>query len=202
MEAALEYAVERPGRGAPSPEQPTIEQIDRLLQQAAEAGCGFGSIHIPADPEKPEESLGDEISTVDGWADLASYAEFRAARITLARPEALSQPGPRQVLKSIIEYMNDMDLQVILDSTPSSLPWGMEFRDQHAMQLKHPLGLCLPWDWVNAAEGSPLPTPYIAAVRFDAPLPLNPGEITRRYRQIESRFGEFKPILVVSPQKG
>ncbi|HQH71921.1 MAG TPA: hypothetical protein PK360_07565 [bacterium] len=202
METALEYAVERPGPGSTGPEQPTIEQIDRLLQMAAGAGCRFGSIHIPVDPAKSDENLGDEISTIDGWTDLASYAEFRAARISLAHPEALAQPGPRQFLQGILEYMDDMDLQAILNVTPASMTWVKEFLDQRAAQSKHPAGLGLPWEWIKENDGSKLPLSYLTAVRFVESQPLNAGGIACRYREIESRFGGTKPILVVELKQG
>ena len=87
-EAALEFRATLPKQGQSLPEQPTIEEIDFLLQKAGEAGCRFGSIYIPVDLAKSDEGLGEEISRVDGWIDLAS--RFRQLRRAAAAPSSFA----------------------------------------------------------------------------------------------------------------
>ncbi|NPU98629.1 MAG: hypothetical protein HPY51_15650 [Candidatus Omnitrophica bacterium] len=201
-EAALEFCPTLPKQGQSLPEQPTIEEIDFLLQKAGEAGCRFGSIYIPVDLAKSDEGLGEEISRVDGWIDLASYAEFRAARLSLEHPETLAQPGPRRILENIIEYMDDMDLQAILFISGSSLAWGSEFLNQYQKKLKHPLGLGLPWEAAVRRSVSDLHLRQVTAVSLDVPLPLDMPGIERQVLEIESLFGDVQPILVVCPREG
>ena len=200
-EAALEFRAALPKPGQSLPEQPTIEEIDFLLQKAGEAGCRFGSIYIPVDLAKSDEGLGEEISRVDGWIDLASYAEFRAARLSLEHPETLAQPGPRRILENIIEYMDDMDLQAILSISGFSLAWGLEFINQYHKKLKHPLGLGIPWEAEVRHRVSDLLLRQVTAVCLDVPLPFDMSGIERLVLEIESLFEDAQPILVVCPRE-
>lgn len=106
----VELCARRGGLPGHLKDHPSIERLEELMKLAAENGCGWRSILIPLDVAGNRETLGKEISAVNGWIDLASYAEIPRMTFTIADPPCCSSPDARYALEETIGYAAEMDV--------------------------------------------------------------------------------------------
>ena len=113
----IEIPIERHGRNGIFADNPPLDELDVVLQQFLESDSPLGSILLPVNINQTEENIGIEISAIDGWADLASYAGIELARFRILSPDAMTQEYVQKALSITIGYMNDQDIAVALDSS-------------------------------------------------------------------------------------
>lgn len=118
----IELPIRRAGQEGWISDNPPIDDIDRLLQRVQECGCILGSLWIPIDLLQAEKSTGNEISLIDGWADLASYAGIPLARFALFHAESQLSPPVNDFLRNSIAYMNEMEVGVSLHISDAERP--------------------------------------------------------------------------------
>ena len=122
FDLVLELPIQRIGQSGWITDNPPIEEIDRMMHHASECGCRFGSILLPVNLKQSEENIGNEISSLDGWADLASYAEIKLARIRVLNMNYRTKPRIQEMFDEIIDYITEMDVAVSISSLDSNTP--------------------------------------------------------------------------------
>ncbi len=113
----IELPIERHGRNGIFSDNPPIDDLDVVLQRLIKSDSPLGSVLIPVSMDQPEENIGIEISAIDGWADLASYAGIELARFTIISLDTLDKEYVQEALSVTIGYMNEQEITVTLSSS-------------------------------------------------------------------------------------
>lgn len=158
VDIAIELPVRRAGKKGWFADNPPIDIVDRWFNYAAESHCRFASLLIPIELDQSEKNTGQEISAIDGWTDLAAYAEITLVRLSLLHPEALEKSHVQKMFLAILDYLAEMEIRVSLqvpDGAVGSFPGylndilhqpepscGLDLRvDPHSLFPAHTIGL-------------------------------------------------------------
>lgn len=140
IEFGLEFFAQRHNRNGYLPDNPPIEEVDDLLDRLTRDGLRLGSICIPLQLSTTHYTVGEEISTVHGWIDFASYAGIPLARLDLLDAEHLKKNDARETLSTILQYLNDSDLRSCIFSDQDQQSLVCEFVQDLNEELRQNTG--------------------------------------------------------------
>ncbi|MBN2327453.1 MAG: hypothetical protein JXR73_09890 [Candidatus Omnitrophica bacterium] len=190
----LELPIRRAGQEGCVSDNPPIEEIDPLLSGPREAQ--FGALRIPVDLDQPENRIGEEISAIDGWADLASYADIALVRLFLLHTEFIESPHIEHMLKEILHYLNDMDISSSLRLPISMISNLPEYLDKILRNPEFPCGLDIPIN-LNASEApQPADSPIIQTLSAALPESYTADDLCDWFGKIHAHASESVKAIV------
>ncbi len=187
----IELTAQRGGCRGNLDDHPSVEQMDELLSQTAEHHCRIHSLFIPFDLRRTGDSLGEEISAIDGWIDLASYAEIDRAVFHLIQPSTGSQPDAQYALEQTFDYAIDLDIapSICIEPAQQSAMTGV----LEPIQAKYERSLGLDWRLEQIETGilqTLLSFPFRHSIRIPCSQSLEPDTLQAALQPIRSSLGD------------
>ncbi len=177
----IELPIERHGRNGIFSDNPPIDELDVVLQRLLESDSPLGSIHIPLNMDQTEENIGIEISAIDGWADLASYAGIELARFNILSPDTMAQVYVQEALSITIGYMNDQDIAVSLSSSGDvSMTSNIVEKQKHIPDSKCGLNRIIDLQDMEPLESLPL----TETISTSLPSPFSSQTVLNHFNKI------------------
>lgn len=199
IESALEIPVRRAEQEGWISDNPAIEDIDRLIQQAKEASCRLASIRIPISLNQPDKNLGNEISAINGWADLASYSDIPLVRFALLNTEFLSKTFTQNLLANTLSYMTEMEISVSLCGVEGTSSALSSLINQLDNKTEPHWGLETHFDCSPDRFEKPFPISSIPQT-VSVPISGEFSQIPTLYDQIRSFYGDSLQAIVFEIQ--
>jgi hypothetical protein len=142
----LELHAQRLGERGQLEDHIGIERVETLFTLAQEHGLIIASLRIPVSLGDCMENQTQEISNIDGWADLAGYSDIPRIRLHFLDSGELFDPAKNTQIASMLNYILESQIQCTLT---------VENKD--ALQLQALLDTEYP-DTPNLTIAAPMPT--------------------------------------------
>lgn len=196
VDVALELPVQRVGRKGWIADNPPIEEIDQIFTWAHERQSRFRSLLLPIELDQSEKTIGQEISAIDGWTDLASYADIPLIRLVLQHPEAFEKKSIQDMFQTIVDYMIEMEIHTAIQIPDAAFSAQSGVLTELLREKEQFCG----WDLRVSPDAFPsasaidfTPTTISALLR----QPFQAVAIKRFYDEIRSGFGDgIKAVIV------
>lgn len=194
LKTALELPIRRAGQEGWVSDNPPIEEIDPLLSGFQE--MPFGAMRIPVELDQLENRIGEEISAIDGWADLASYADIALVRLFLQHTEFIESPPIQSMLKEMLHYLNDMEISTSLRMPTSMISNLPEFLNKILRNPESHCGLDRSMNLDDIAAPHPADSPMIQTLTASLPEECTAEDICGWYEKIQAQSGESVKAIV------
>ncbi|MGC9330139.1 MAG: hypothetical protein ACP5I1_21060, partial [Candidatus Hinthialibacter sp.] len=156
----------------------------------------FGALRIPIDLDQPENKVGEEISAIDGWADLASYADITLARLFFVHSECIETPHIQYMLKEILHYLNDMNIFTSLRLPPSFIAARPEFLETLLRDPDFHGGLDLPMNLNDLDAPHAVESPLIQTLSAALPESYTADDLCAWFEKMLARSSPSAKAIV------
>ena len=193
----LELTADRKGVTGHLGENTPIDQIEALREQTEEIDCPLRSLYLPFDPTSDPGTIGNELSAVNGWTDLAGYTGISLIRLRLISPCDRSLLDPESPLRLTINYMRDNNMRIAL-STPGTIESALEeLINLYPQEENVGFDLEAPsLDDIGSVEKL-LTNPSIQSLHFNLSESPNVSDSKEKLQTVIQRLDDNSPAIVL-----
>ena len=191
----IDVPVNREGMFGVMNDHPLLEKLDQLVEQAEARDFVLYSLHLPIRLQRLEGRMGEEISTLNGWTDMATYSGIRWIRMNGDFAAIGGDAAYLDALKLVVNYMLEMDKGVtFVDGDPAlASRWSSINAGGEAGRVGIERGWSMDSEWSGPAVGE---QQALNAIRIDLNPQTDPSLVEKRLEEVES-WSKIPPLVTM-----